>query len=179
MGPRESDILESPWTSQNFPELPPRSSPWQLPGTSLTVDFKSNPCRGSLEVCQTSPKVPCSYMPKSHFNRGQKINSNFFVQSFSTTLRVMDVRAENRGRPHQKLRFPAAPAEGRNVLTPAGNPDQKVYVYAVFSSLIQIAIKSGALELAERSAKSQPSRFYQEPLNGPCLNGLFSTLSII
>ena len=44
----------------------------------------------------------------SNFNRGQKINANFFVQSFSTTLRVMDVRAENRGRPHQKVRFPAA-----------------------------------------------------------------------
>ena len=50
--------------------------------------------------------------------RGQKINANFFVQSFSTTLRVMDVRAENRGRPHQKVRFPAAPVVGRNFLTP-------------------------------------------------------------
>ena len=42
---------------------------------------------------------------------------NFFVQSFSTTLRVMDVRAENRGRPHQKVRFPAAPVVGRNFST--------------------------------------------------------------
>ena len=30
----------------------------------------------------------------------------------------MDVRAENRGRPHQKVRFPAAPVVGRNFLTP-------------------------------------------------------------
>ena len=30
----------------------------------------------------------------------------------------MDVRAENRGRPHQKVRFPAAPVAGRNFLTP-------------------------------------------------------------
>ena len=28
----------------------------------------------------------------------------FFVQSFSKTLRVMDVRAKNRGRPHKKVR---------------------------------------------------------------------------
>ena len=58
----------------------------------------------------------------------------------------MDVRAENSGRPHQKMHFPAVPAVGRNFLTPghpgvrvrksAGNPDQKVYVCAVFSFLI-------------------------------------------
>ena len=70
----------------------------------------------------------------------------FFVQSFSKTLGVMDVRAKNRGRPRQKVRFSAAPVMGRNFLTQgrpgvrsgmsAGNPDQKVYVYAVFSSLI-------------------------------------------
>ena len=35
-----------------------------------------------------------------------------FVQSFSATLRVMDVHTENRGRPHQKMRFPAAPVVG-------------------------------------------------------------------
>ena len=57
--------------------------------------------------------------------RGQKINANFFVQSFSTTLRVMDVRAENRGRPHQKVRFSAAPVAGRNFLTP-GHPGVRV-----------------------------------------------------
>ena len=30
----------------------------------------------------------------------------------------MDVRTENRGRPHQKVRLPAAPVVGRNFLTP-------------------------------------------------------------
>ena len=48
----------------------------------------------------------------------KKSTQTFFVQSFSRTLRVMDVRAENRGRPHQKVRFPAAPVVGRNFLTP-------------------------------------------------------------
>ena len=55
----------------------------------------------------------------------KKINANFFVQSFLATLRVMDVRAENRGRPHQKVRFPAAPVVGRNFLTP-GHPGVRV-----------------------------------------------------
>ena len=60
------------------------------------------------------------------FYRGQKkTTQTFFVQSFSTTLRVMDVRAENRGRPHQKVRFPAAPVVGRNFLTP-GHPGVSV-----------------------------------------------------
>ena len=49
--------------------------------------------------------------------RWQKTQT-FFVHSFSTTLRVMDVRAEKRGRPHQKVRFPAAPVGRRNFLTP-------------------------------------------------------------
>ena len=47
--------------------------------------------------------------------RGQKINANFFYANvFRSTLRVMDVHAENRGRPHQKVRFPAAAVVGRN-----------------------------------------------------------------
>ena len=37
----------------------------------------------------------------------------------------MDVHAENRGRPHQKVRFPAAPVVGRNFLTP-GHPGVRV-----------------------------------------------------
>ena len=55
----------------------------------------------------------------------KKSTQTFFVQSFSTTLRVMDVRAENRGRPHQKVRFPAAPVVGRNFLT-LGHPGVRV-----------------------------------------------------
>ena len=55
----------------------------------------------------------------------KKSTQTFFVQSFSTTLRVMDVRAENRGRPHQNVRFSAAPVMGRNFLTP-GHPGVRV-----------------------------------------------------
>ena len=55
----------------------------------------------------------------------KKSTQTFLVQSFSTTLRVMDVRTENRGRPHRKVRFPAAPLVGRNFLTP-GHPGVRV-----------------------------------------------------
>ena len=44
-----------------------------------------------------------------------------FVQSFSTTLRVMDVRAENRGRLHQKVRFPVAPLVGEKLFDPGAS----------------------------------------------------------
>ena len=37
----------------------------------------------------------------------------------------MDARAENRGRPRQKVGFPAAPVMGRNFLT-AGHPGVRV-----------------------------------------------------
>ena len=37
----------------------------------------------------------------------------------------MDVRAENRGRPHQKMRFPAVPVMGKNFLT-QGRPGVRV-----------------------------------------------------
>ena len=47
------------------------------------------------------------------------------LQSFSKTLRVMDVRAKNRGRPHQKVRFSVAPVMGRNFLT-QGRPGVRV-----------------------------------------------------
>ena len=80
--------------------------------------------RGPANSCRTlfatlGPKGP------NDSNRGQKINANFFVQSFSKTLRVMDVRAKNRGRPHQKVRFSAAPVMGRNFLT-QGRPGARV-----------------------------------------------------
>ena len=75
----------------------------------------------------------------------KRSTQTFSVQSFSTTLRVMDVRAKNRGRPHQKAGFPAAPVMRRNFLTP-GHPGvrvrnvrwkfgPKVYVCVVFSFL--------------------------------------------
>ena len=76
----------------------------------------------------------------------RKATQTFYGQSFSTTLRVMEVRAENHRRPHQIVRFPAALLVGRNWLTP-GHPGvrvrnvrrksgpRNVYVYVVFSSL--------------------------------------------
>ena len=61
----------------------------------------------------------------SFFGGAKKSTQTFFVQSFSKTLRVMDVRAENRGRPQQKVRFSAAPVTGRNFLT-QGRPGVRV-----------------------------------------------------
>ena len=55
----------------------------------------------------------------------KKSTQTFFVQSFSKPLRVMDVRAKNRGRPHQKVRVSAAPVMGRNFLT-QGHPGVRV-----------------------------------------------------
>ena len=45
---------------------------------------------------------PCNYYK---FFGAKKSTQTFFVQSFPTTLRVMDVRAENRGRLHQSAFF--------------------------------------------------------------------------
>ena len=55
----------------------------------------------------------------------RKSTQTFLGQSFSRTLRVMDVRTKNRGRPHREVRFPAAPLVGRNFLTP-GHPGVRV-----------------------------------------------------
>ena len=49
----------------------------------------------------------------------KKSTQTFTGQRFAMTLRVMDVRAKNRGRLHQKMGFPAAPVMGRNFLIPA------------------------------------------------------------
>ena len=51
----------------------------------------------------------------------KKSTQTFFVQSFSRTLRAMDVRAENRGRPHQKVRFSAAPVMGKKLFDPTAS----------------------------------------------------------
>ena len=50
----------------------------------------------------------------------KKATQTLSAQSFSRSLGVMDVRAENRGRPHQKMRFSGAPMMGRNFLTQSG-----------------------------------------------------------
>ena len=47
------------------------------------------------------------------FLGAKKSTQTFSVQSSSGTLRVMDVRAKTRGRPHQKVGGPAAPVMGR------------------------------------------------------------------
>ena len=80
------------------------------------------------------------------FLRAKKSTQTFSVQSFSRTLRAMDVRTENRGRPHQKARFPAAPVMGRNFLTQGrlgvrvrnvhGKSGPKSLCLCCFSSLI-------------------------------------------
>ena len=51
-------------------------------------------------------------------DRGQKINANFFCTKFLGD-------PSDHGRPHQKVRFPAAPVVGRNFLTP-GHPGIRV-----------------------------------------------------
>ena len=51
----------------------------------------------------------------------RKSTQTFSGQSFSRTLRVMDLRTKNRGHPHRKVCFPAALVVGRNFLTP-GHP---------------------------------------------------------
>ena len=55
----------------------------------------------------------------------KKSTQTFFVQSFLKTLPVMDVRTKNRRRPHQKVRFSAAPVMGRKFLT-QGRPGVRV-----------------------------------------------------
>ena len=81
-----------------------------------------------------TPSLLCSLFASSihserftnHSNVGaKKSTQTFFVQSFSKTLRVMDVRTKNRGRPHHKVRLSAAPVMGRNFLT-QGRPGVRV-----------------------------------------------------
>ena len=77
-------------------------------------------------------------------NRDQKSTQTFSGQYFTRTLRVIDVRTENHGRPLAKVRvFPAAPLMGRYLSIP-WHPGVRVkdvcrkiwtsitYVYGVF-----------------------------------------------
>ena len=60
------------------------------------------------------------------FSVGAKKSTQIFsVQSFSRALRVMGVRAENRGRPHPKSALSCGPGDGRNFLNP-GHPSVRV-----------------------------------------------------
>ena len=107
--------------------------------------------------------------------RGQKSTQTFFVQSCSTTLRVTDVRAENRGRPHQEVCFPAASVVGRNFLTPGhpgvrvrnvrGKSGPKSSYLCCFPSLIvgtkrkisKYLIRKGCLSCALNNTNASPS----------------------
>ena len=62
-----------------------------------------------------SPKPP--FYETALVSPNEKPPQIFFVQSFSTTLQVMDVHTWNHGRLHQKVRVPVAPVVGRNLLT--------------------------------------------------------------
>ena len=69
----------------------------------------------------------------------------------------MDVRAKNRGRPHQKVHSPAAPVVGRNFLTPGHlgvrvgnvrrNPDQK---FMFMSFFLPENLSGGARHVSQR-----------------------------
>ena len=56
------ELLETPWTSQNFPELP-QKFPGNFPTISLTVDFKNNPevSRKFRRLAQKFPRPSQKY----------------------------------------------------------------------------------------------------------------------
>ena len=85
----------------------------------------SMPCCGQTKASAYSESSTKLWLFLGSLLGAKNSTQTFFVQSFSTTLRVMDVRAENRGRPHQKVRFPTAPVVGRNFLT-LGHPGVRV-----------------------------------------------------
>ena len=66
---------------------------------------------GALWYVFPSPEFP----PPLFFC--EKSTQTFSANSCSRTLRVMDVRAANRGRPHPQVVFSAVPVMGRNLLT--------------------------------------------------------------
>ena len=75
----------------------------------------------------------------------------------------MDVRAENRGRPRQKVRFPAAPVVGRSFLTP-GHPGVRVRDVRGKSGAKSLCLccfffpelgPVGSLEIQEKTSQSE------------------------
>ena len=80
-------------------------------GSGPEVPWKSSETR--------MPAANAETLSQTLNTSGQKKSAQtLFAQSFSRTLRVMDVRAENHGRPQQTVRFPATPVMGRNLLDP-------------------------------------------------------------
>ena len=116
MSSRVSSLLQG--LSNNA--TPPTSTTQVLYAQSLLrIRFS-----GRKDVAVTILSVKCTFW-ESVCIEAEKSTQTLFVQRFWTTLRVMDVRAENRGRLHQKVLFPAAPVVGRNFLTP-GHPGVRV-----------------------------------------------------
>ena len=84
--------------------------------------------------------------------RGQKIKASFFCTKFFKTASGHGRPRRNRGRLHQKLRFPAAPVVGRNFLTPGhsgvrvrnvrGKSGPKSLCLCCFSSLTLIPLRA-------------------------------------
>ena len=93
-------------------------------------DHLCNDSRAELKVMDPNLQFPVVFCENLWFPAPSKLGAKksaqtFSVQSFSRTLRVMDVRAENHGRPHPKVSFSAAPVMGRNFLT-QGHPGVRV-----------------------------------------------------
>ena len=87
--------------------------------TSTLMDPKQREAQRWAQKLQLKVRSPSLYACNVCKEiRDLKINPNLFVQNVSRTLWVMDVRAENRGCPQQKARFPVAPVMGRNFWTP-------------------------------------------------------------
>ena len=78
--------------------------------------------RASRSVSKLSCSVPQGWHARSAHTLGDGTadvcDKKKEITRFSRTLRVIDLRAKNRGRPHPKVCFPAAPAMGRNFLNP-------------------------------------------------------------
>ena len=66
-----------------------------------------------------SPELP--ELPDQRRLGAKKSTQCFFVQNVSKTLRVMDVRAENRGRPHQKNAFFRGAGGGEKLFDPGSS----------------------------------------------------------
>ena len=115
-------LLEPSW-STTLPSAEVKSGVDQA---SNTINARESGKRSRIALKNSSPaSFNNSAIAMSTKVGAKKSTQTFFVQSFSKTLRVMDVRAENRGRPHQKVRFSAAPVTGRNFLT-QGRPGVRV-----------------------------------------------------
>ena len=109
-------------------EWPPQTKPKK--GQFMNFSQGHSETKVQCESCLVSQGITPEFTKMSEFMNfsylgTKKSTQTFFVQSFSRTLRVMDVRAENRGRPHQKVRFSAASVMGRNFLT-QGRPGIRV-----------------------------------------------------